>query len=70
MWAKQIGFPEDVINYSLSERISVYSLNVVPETTTIDAYAKFLKEAGILKADDNPKVDARFAQKALAEVKK
>jgi ABC-type nitrate/sulfonate/bicarbonate transport system substrate-binding protein len=70
MWAKQIGFPEDVINYSLSERISVYSLNVVPEKTTIDAYAKFLKEAGILKADDNPKVDARFAQKALAEVKK
>lgn len=70
MWTKQIGFPEDVINYSLSERISVYSLNVVPEKATIDAYAKFLIEAGILKADDSPKVDARFAQKALAEVKK
>jgi ABC-type nitrate/sulfonate/bicarbonate transport system substrate-binding protein len=70
MWAKQIGFPLDVINYSLSERISVYSLNVVPEKSTIDAYSKFLKEAGILKADDNPKFDARFAQKALAEVKK
>ena len=70
MWTKQIGFPLDVINYSLSERISVYSLNVVPEKTTIDAYSKFLKEAGILKADDNPKFDARFAQKALAEVNK
>lgn len=70
MWAKQIGFPLDVINYSLSERISVYSLNVVPEKSTIDTYSKFLKEAGILKADDNPKFDARFAQKALAEMKK
>jgi len=70
MWTKQIGFPLDVINYSLSERISVYSLNVVPEKSTIDAYSKFLKEAGILKADDNPKFDARFAQKALAEMKK
>lgn len=70
MWTKQIGFPLDVINYSLSERISVYSLNVVPEKSTIDAYSKFLKDAGILKADDNPKFDARFAQKALAEMKK
>jgi len=70
MWTKQIGFPLDVINYSLAERISVYSLNVVPEKSTIDAYSKFLKEAGILKADDNPKFDARFAQKALAEMNK
>lgn len=70
MWTKQIGFPENVINYSLAERISVYSLNVMPEKTTIDAYAKFLKDAGILKADDNPKVNPTFAQKALAEVKK
>lgn len=70
MWTKQIGFPENVINYSLSERISVYSLNVMPEKTTINAYAKFLKDAGILKADDNPKVNPTFAQKALAEMKK
>lgn len=67
MWAKQIGFPENVINYSLSEGISVYSRNVVPEKATIDAYAKFLKDAKILKGDDNPKFNASFAQKALAE---
>jgi sulfonate transport system substrate-binding protein len=70
MWTKQIGFPENVINYSLAERISVYSLNVVPEKATMDAYAKFLKEAGILKPEDDPKVNPTFAQKALAEVKK
>ena len=70
MWAKQIGFPESVINYSLSERISVYSRNVVPEQATIDAYAKFLKDAKILKPDDNPKFNASFAQKALGEIGK
>jgi ABC-type nitrate/sulfonate/bicarbonate transport system substrate-binding protein len=70
MWSKQIGFPESVINYSLSERISVYSRNVVPEKATIDAYAKFLKDAKILKSDDNPKFDASFARKALAEAGK
>jgi aliphatic sulfonates family ABC transporter substrate-binding protein len=70
LWAKQIGFPENVINYSLEEKISVYSRNIVPEKSTIDAYAKFLKEAKILKPDDNPKFDATFAQKALAEAGK
>jgi sulfonate transport system substrate-binding protein len=70
MWAKQIGFPENVINYSLAEGISVYSRNVVPEKATIDAYAKFLKDAKILKEDDNPKFNASFAQKALAEAGK
>ena len=70
MWTKQIGFPESVINYSLTEGISVYSLNVVPEQATIDAYTKFLKEAGILKPDDTAKVDPTFARRALAEVKK
>jgi len=70
MWAKQIGFPENVINYSLSEGISVYSRNVVPEKATIDAYARFLKDAKILKPDDNPRFNASFAQKALAEAGK
>jgi ABC-type nitrate/sulfonate/bicarbonate transport system substrate-binding protein len=70
MWAKQIGFPESVINYSLSEGISVYSRNVVPEKATIDAYARFLKDAKILKGDDNPKFNASFAQKALTEIGK
>ena len=66
MWAKQIGFPVNVIDYSLSEGISVYSRDIVPEKATIDAYARFLKDAKILKPDDNPKFDASFARKALA----
>jgi ABC-type nitrate/sulfonate/bicarbonate transport system substrate-binding protein len=70
MWTKQIGFPENVINYSMAEGISVYSLNVVPEKATIEAYTKFLKQAKILKPEDNAKVNPTFAQKALAEVKK
>ena len=65
MWSKQIGFPEKVINFSLTEGISVYNRDVVPEASTINAYTKFLKEAGILKADDNPQFDPSFAQKAM-----
>lgn len=66
MWSDQIGFPIKVIDYSLAEGISVYNRNIVPEKSTIDAYTKFLKDAGILKPEDNPKVDASFAEKALA----
>jgi ABC-type nitrate/sulfonate/bicarbonate transport system substrate-binding protein len=69
LWAKEIGFPENVINYSLSEGISVYSKNVVPTKATMDAYAKFLKDAKILKPEDNPRIDPSFAEKALALVK-
>jgi ABC-type nitrate/sulfonate/bicarbonate transport system substrate-binding protein len=69
LWAQEIGFPEQVIDYSLSEGISVYSKNVVPTKATIDAYAQFLKDAKILQASDNPRVDASFAEKALADVK-
>lgn len=65
MWSKQIGFPEKVINFALTEGISVYNRDVAPEASTINAYTKFLKEAGILKAADNPKFDPSFAQKAL-----
>ncbi|KUO53910.1 MAG: hypothetical protein APF80_17125 [Alphaproteobacteria bacterium BRH_c36] len=68
-WAEQIGFPQKVIDYSLSEGISVYSTDIVPGQDTIDAYTKFLKDAKILNADDNPKVDGSFATKALAEIK-
>lgn len=66
MWSEQIGFPIKVIDYSLAEGISVYNNNIVPDKSTIDAYTKFLKDAGILKPEDNPKVDASFAEKALA----
>lgn len=66
MWAKEIGFPEQILDYSLTEGISVYSRNVVPEKATIDAYVSFLQKAGILKPDDVPKVNTTFAQKALS----
>lgn len=65
MWAKEIGFPEATVNFSLEQRISVYSRNIVPEQATIDAYARFLKEAKILQDSDSPKIDPRFAQAAL-----
>lgn len=64
-WSKQIGFPVEVINYSLEQGISVYNRDIVPEKATIDAYTKFLKQAEILKPEDNPKYDASFALKAL-----
>jgi sulfonate transport system substrate-binding protein len=66
MWAKQIGFPEKTIDYSLTEGISVYSRNVVPEQSTVDAYTSFLQKAGILKAEDKPKFNPTFARSALA----
>ena len=69
LWAKEIGFPENVINYSLAEGISVYSKNVVPTKAMMDAYTKFLKDAKILKPEDEPRIDPRFAEKALALVK-
>lgn len=69
LWAKEIGFPEATVNYSLDQRISVYSRNVTPEKQTIDAYSKFLKDAKILQESDVPKIDPSFAQKALAEAK-
>ena len=69
MWAEQIKFPEKVISFALKEKISVYNLDVAPEASTVEAYTKFLKDAGILKPEDNPKFDPSFAKKALAEFK-
>lgn len=69
LWSDQIGFPIKVIDYSLDQGISVYSRNIVPEAATIDAYTKFLKDAKILRPEDNPKVDPRFAERALQDVK-
>lgn len=65
MWAGQIGFPEDVIRFSLTEGISVYNTDIAPEASTIEAYTKFLKEAEILQPDDTPKFDPSFARNAL-----
>jgi sulfonate transport system substrate-binding protein len=69
LWSDQIGFPIKVIDYSLDQGVSVYSRNIVPEAATIDAYTKFLKDAKILRPEDNPKVDPRFAKSALQNVK-
>ena len=69
MWSEQIGFPEDVIRFALVEKISVYNLDVAPEASTIESYTKFLKDAEILKPEDNPKFDPSFAEKALAAIK-
>lgn len=66
MWSKEIDLPADVVEYSLSKGISVYSLDVIPTQKTIDEYTAFLKAGGILKASDNPKVDPHFAEEALA----
>lgn len=66
MWVDQIGFPKDVITLSIKQGISVYNRDIAPEASTIDAYTKFLKDADILKAEDNPKFDPSFAKKALA----
>lgn len=65
MWTAQIGFPKEVITFAIREKISVFDRDVAPEASTVDAYTKFLKEAGILKPEDNPRYDASFAQKAL-----
>ena len=65
LWSEEIGFPIEVINFSMAEGISVYSNNIVPTAETVEAYTKFLKDAGILKPEDNPKVDTRFAEAAL-----
>lgn len=64
MWEEQIGFPRKVIEYSLDKNISVYSADIVPDDAAVAAYTKFLKDAEILSAEDAPKVDATFAEKA------
>lgn len=64
MWAEEVGVPRDVIEFSINEGISVYTTDITPDQGTIDAYSKFLKDAEILKADDLPKIDTSFAQKA------
>lgn len=69
MWSQQIGFPEATVNYSLEQKISVYSKNVIPTKEALDAYVKFLREAKILKDTDTPKIDGSFAEKALAASK-
>ena len=65
MWSTEIGFPTEVLEFSLGEGISVYDPDIVPDEETITQYTGFLKEAGILEASDTPKFDASFATNAL-----
>ena len=65
MWSDATGLPIEVLNYSVENKISVFDRDIAPTKETVDAYTKFLKDAGILKPDDNPKYDASFALKAL-----
>ncbi len=69
LWSAQIGIAENVIELSLKQGISVYSLDVVPTEQTMTAYTKFLKDAAILKPTDTPRIEPSFAMKALHEVK-
>lgn len=69
LWHKQIGISEHAIQLSLNKGISVYSLNVIPTRSTLDAYTKFLRDAHILKSSDEPKIDPSFATIALKKVK-
>jgi ABC-type nitrate/sulfonate/bicarbonate transport system substrate-binding protein len=67
LWSDEIGFPLDVIQYSLREGISVFSLDMVPTAETIDPYTAFLKAADILRDGDDPQFDPTFARKALEQ---
>lgn len=67
MWSEEIGFPADVIAFSLNEKISVYDPDVAPGADTITTYTRFLKDAEILMEDDTPKINATFAMQALSD---
>jgi sulfonate transport system substrate-binding protein len=69
LWSQQIRIKQEVIQLSLDQGISIYSLNVIPTEETMKAYTRFLKDAKILKPDDAPKIDASFATKALQDIK-
>lgn len=64
MWATEVGVPRDVIEFSMKEGISVFTTDIIPDAETIDAYTQFLKDAEILESDDQPKIDASFAENA------
>ncbi len=69
IWVKENKFPKAVIEYAVKQKISVFDRNIVPDKSTVDAYSAFLKKAGILKPTDNPKVETKFAEQALKDVK-
>jgi sulfonate transport system substrate-binding protein len=69
IWTKENGFPRPVIEYAIKQKISVFDRDIVPDKSTVDAYTAFLKKAGLLQDSDNPKIETKFAQQALQDVK-
>jgi len=69
IWTKENNFPRAVIEYAIKQKISVFDRNMVPDRATLDAYTVFLKKAGLLSDTDNPKVETKFAERALQEIK-
>lgn len=69
IWTKENGFPKPVIEYAVKQKISVFDRDIVPTKSSLDAYTAFLKKAGLLKDSDNPKVETKFAEQALKDVK-
>ena len=69
IWTKENNFPRAVIEYAVKQKISVFDRNMVPDRATLDAYTAFLKKAGLLSDTDNAKVETKFAEQALKEVK-
>ena len=66
MWSDATGLPLEVLNYSVDNNISVFDRDIAPSKETVDAYTRFLEDAGILKPEDDPKYAAPFVLKALA----
>ena len=64
-WQKEIGFPKEVIAFSLKEKISVYSTDITPDEYTISNFTKFLKDADILEAGDSSNFNVTFAENSL-----
>ena len=65
MWSEALGFPEDVVRFSIEEGVSVYNRDIIPTAETIEAYTGFLKDANILQDDDNPAVAEEIARTAF-----
>jgi len=64
-WQKEIGFPKEVIAFSLNEKISVYSTDITPDEYTISNFTKFLKDANILEEGDSSNFNVTFAENSL-----
>lgn len=64
MWSQQLGFPPQVIRYSLRDGISVYDADIVPNPGVLAEYTRFLQSARILEPGDKPHIAPQYAQAA------